>query len=68
MTPNRTAPRTPYEVRLELLQLSFQLLLEQHRAKAVANGQTAADSAPTTDDIVAEADKMNFFVSKGSMS
>lgn len=63
----RNAPKTPYEIRLELLQLSFEILSSQHAAKAVnETGEIKSKTAPTTEDVVAEAEKMNVFISKAS--
>ena len=46
--------KTPYEIRLELLQEARLIL--QAKAKT-------ADTMPTTEDIVAEAEKLNSFIS-----
>ena len=58
--------KTPYEIRLELLQLSASILMTQHRARAQSGSSTFIEPTtyPTTEDIVAEAEKMNHFVSK----
>lgn len=63
--PTRTSPRTPYEIRLELLQLAFDVLKAKHAAAGVANGNNQSTS-PTTEEVIAEADKMNAFVSKAN--
>lgn len=55
--------KTPYEIRLELLQLAFHVLVEKHKAAGVANGNNI-DTAPTTEEVIEEAEKMNNFVSK----
>ena len=57
--------KTPYEIRLELLQLAQVILNEKHRAAGVANGNNQT-TAPTTEEIIAEAEKMNGFVSNGN--
>lgn len=57
--------KTPYEIRLELLQLAQVILAEKHKAAGVANGNNQI-TAPTTEEIVAEAAKMNGFVSQGN--
>lgn len=57
MKPNT---KSPYEIRLELLQLAQVILSEQHKAKASGD---PTDSAPTTEAIVKEAEKLNAFVS-----
>jgi len=59
---NRTSSRTPYEIRLELLQLAQVILNEQHKAKGVGNGNNQT-TFPTTEEIISEADKMNKFIS-----
>lgn len=53
----RLGPRTPYEVRLELLQLAFDIL--KHNAEL-------AKADIVTTDVIAEAEKMNTFVSKAN--
>lgn len=57
--------KTPYEIRLELLQLAQVILNEKHKAAGVANGNNQ-DTAPTTEEIISEAEKMNGFVSNGN--
>lgn len=57
--------KTPYEIRLELLQLAQVILNEKHKAAGVANGDNQT-TAPTTEEIIAEAEKMNGFVSNGN--
>lgn len=53
--------KTPYEIRLELLQLAQSILNTQR--------QGLTDSlSPTTEEIVAEAEKMNAFVSKANLN
>lgn len=60
--PTRSAPKTPYEIRLELLQLAQVILNEKHKAIGVENGNNQT-TAPTTEEIIAEANKMNAFIS-----
>lgn len=62
----KPAGKTPYEIRLELLQLSQIILHQQHCARAAGEGNLKPMTAPTTEDIVAEADKMNTFISKAT--
>lgn len=57
--------KTPYEIRLELLQLAQVILNEKHKAAGVSNGSNQT-TFPTTEEIIAEADKMNGFISKAS--
>lgn len=61
----KPAGKTPYEIRLELLQLAQIILHQKHLAKGVSNGNNVT-TAPTTEEIIAEADKLNTFVSKGN--
>ena len=58
--------RTPYEIRLELLQLAQKVLSDQHLARAVDKDPSAslASSAPTSQEIMDEAEKFNGFVSR----
>ena len=62
--------KTPYEIRLEILQLAHQIVAERHR---VRNHQVDAISgkpinlsmtSPTVEEITTEAEKLNAFVSK----
>jgi len=63
----RTAPKTPYEIRLELLQLAQVILHEKHKTLGVINGDNITTS-PTTEEILVEAEKMNSFISKATQS
>lgn len=67
----RTTPKTPYEIRLDLLQLAFHILVKKHEAAAVGSHDIHGDvptprTSPTTEEVIAEADKMNTFVSRGN--
>jgi hypothetical protein len=62
----RTTPKTPYEIRLELLQLAQVILNEKHKAMGIANGNNV-DTSPTTEEIIAEAEKMNSFISNAGL-
>jgi hypothetical protein len=57
--------KTPYEIRLELLQLAQTILHAQHNAKGVQNGNNVT-TAPTAEEVIAEAEKLNQFVSKAN--
>jgi hypothetical protein len=57
--------KTPYEIRLELLQLAQTILHAQHNAKGVANGNNVTTAA-TSEEVIAEAEKLNQFVSKAN--
>jgi hypothetical protein len=59
--------KTPYEIRLDLLQLAFDILTSKHLAAGVQNGNNVTTS-PTTEEVIAEADKMNNFISKANQS
>lgn len=58
--------KSPYEIRQNLLELAFSILHTQHAAAAAADGHDFARSAPTTEEVVAEAAKLNEFVSLSS--
>ncbi len=69
----RTAAKTPYEIRLDLLILAKEILMAKHAAdsasKFQAGGWSPTDSliittSPTSDEIIKEADKLNGFVSQ----
>ena len=55
--------KTPYEIRLELLQLAQTILDAHHKATA---SPMLPNSAPTSEEIIAEAEKLNAFVSKAT--
>ena len=55
--------KTPYEIRLDLLTLSFDILQEQRKADALKNMDEHWVAVETT-DILAEAEKLNAFVSQ----
>lgn len=61
----KSTSKTPYEIRLELLQLAQSILNHKHHADGVKNGNNITTS-PTTEEIIAEAEKMNAFISKAS--
>lgn len=67
---NRSSPKTPYEIRQELLTLAFDILNAKHRAAAVADltGDGRPRTSPTTEEVIAEAEKLNVFVSKENQS
>ena len=52
--------KTPYEIRLEILQLAQLILQNQHIDKGAL---AAGKASPTTEEIMAEAEKLNTFVS-----
>ena len=57
--------KTPYEIRLEILQLAQLILQNKHAAESAP---LAASTAPTTAEIIAEAEALNAFVSKANPS
>lgn len=57
--------KTPYEIRLELLQLAFEVCSAKHRAAGVRNADNQ-DTSPTTEEVIIEAEKMNIFISKAN--
>lgn len=64
----KTSGRTPYEIRLELLQLAWNILHARHEAigheRAASNGGTILiTTSPTTEEVIVEAEKMNSFIS-----
>ena len=72
---NIKTSKTPYEIRLELLQLATSILLAKHQATAEAKAETTqgcpeqgvfVTTAPTTEDIIIEANKLNEFISNGT--
>lgn len=58
----KPSSKTPYEIRLELLQLAQTILNAQHAANTDAVGLVA----PTSEEVIAEAEKLNAFVSKAT--
>lgn len=59
--------KTPYEIRLDLLTLASDILVRQREAKACIG--TAGEDVvvyPTSEEIIAEAEKLNVFVSQSS--
>ena len=60
------ASKTPYEIRLELLQLAFQVLQAKHQATTGKTVSGKVETSPTTEEVIAEAEKMNGFISKAN--
>jgi hypothetical protein len=56
--------KSPFELRADLLKLAYDILLSQKIAEAVAQGKDRADAAPTSDEVIAEARKLNEFISR----
>ena len=61
MKPNKT----PYEIRLEILQLAYEILEFQHRTSSeIVDGVPVSKSYFTTEEVILEAEKLNTFVSR----
>ena len=56
--------KSPFELRADLLALAFEILLSQHRAKGINNTHGQPDSAPTSEEVIDEARKLNEFISR----
>lgn len=56
--------KSPFELRADLLKLAFSILQAKHCAAAVANGADHAETAPTAEEVIDEARKLNDFISK----
>lgn len=52
--------KSPFELRADLLKLAFEILLAQHSAASNERGSTA----PSSEDVIVEAQKLNEFISK----
>lgn len=65
----KISSKTPYEIRLELLQLAHSILISKHQADAISKHKIGHEilpgpcTSPTSEEIIAEADKLNIFVS-----
>jgi hypothetical protein len=69
----KSTSKTPYEIRLELLQLAKDILMAKHSVADNWGTENLGDAssfapktAPTTEEVIAEAEKLNQFVSKAS--
>jgi len=56
--------KSPFELRADLLALAFEILLSKHRAAGANSSHGQPDSAPTSEEVIAEAQKLNEFISK----
>ena len=56
--------KSPFELRADLLKLAYDMLLSQHAAKAAADGDTNVTTAPSSEEVIAEARKLNEFISR----
>lgn len=60
----KLSSKTPYEIRLDLLVLARNILQSQYESQNERTGITA----PTSEEILAEAEKLNAFVSKAALN
>ena len=56
--------KSPFELRADLLVLAFKILLSHHRAIASGTNDGQPRSAPTSEEVIKEAGKLNEFISK----
>ena len=56
--------KSPFELRADLLKLAYDMLLSQKVAEAVAAGNDRAITAPTSEEVIEEARKLNEFISR----
>lgn len=56
--------KSPFELRAELLALAFEILLSQHRAKGINNTHGLPETAPSSEEVIDEARKLNEFISR----
>jgi hypothetical protein len=56
--------KSPFELRADLLSLAFEILLSQHRARGISTTTGQPESAPTSEEVIEEARKLNDFISK----
>lgn len=58
--------KSPFELRADLLKLAFEILLSEHHAKSIklSSSASGAPTAPTSEEIIKEAHKLNDFISK----
>lgn len=59
-----SAHKTPYEIRLNLLELAQKIESERMAAESVESGSDKIDKAPSVKDVVDAAEELNKFVSK----
>ena len=56
--------KSPFELRADLLALAFEILLSQHRAEGSTNTHGQPETAPSTEQVIEEAGKLNEFISR----
>ena len=56
--------KSPFELRADLLALAFEILLAKHRAQGQDTAHGQPDSAPSSEEVIEEARKLNEFISK----
>lgn len=72
-TRKKTSGKTPYEIRLELLQLATEIATNQHQAKSVEEQMKKGTgeiypsySAPDVAEVIKLAEQLNEFVSNAN--
>lgn len=56
--------KSPFELRADLLSLAFEILLAKHRAEGINLTSGQPESAPTSEEVIDEARKLNEFISR----
>jgi len=56
--------KSPFELRADLLKLAYDILLSQKAADAAAEGDDCIKTAPTSEEVISEARKLNEFISR----
>jgi len=56
--------KSPFELRADLLKLAYDMLLSQHAARAAAEGEDRIATAPSSEEVIEEARKLNEFISR----
>ncbi len=56
--------KSPFELRADLLSLAFEILLSQARANGVNKNTGQSMTAPTSEEVIDEARKLNEFISR----
>ena len=56
--------KSPFELRADLLSLAFEILLAKCRAAGIDTTTGQPETAPTSEEVIEEARKLNDFISK----
>jgi len=56
--------KSPFELRADLLKLAYDMLLSQKAAEAAVDGKDRSVTAPTSEEVIEEARKLNEFISR----